>query len=200
MASTGAFRKGQERREEILTVALEVFAQEGYRGTSLREIAKRSGLSLMGLMHYFDSKEDLLTATLQRRDAEYQELFDQSGDFVEGLVAVMRHNMEVPGQVELNATMAAAARDESHPAHEYFRDRTATISQFLAENIAALQATGEVAPELDPDRLASLMLAVSDGIQLQWMSNPSIDLAEALEYFWQLIRTTDHTAAGHRSI
>lgn len=199
MASTGAFRKGRERREEILTVALEVFAKEGYRGTSLRDIAQRCGLSLTGLMHYFDSKEELLTATLQRRDVEYQELFNQSSDFVEGLIAVMRHNVDVPGQVELNATLAAAARDESHPAHDYFRDKTAAITSFMMASIERMQATGELSPAIDSRKLATLVLAISDGVQIQWMSNPDVDMAEILDYFWRLVRSVALEQAPVRS-
>ena len=68
MAIRGSYAKGIAKRAEILDVALEVFAVEGYRGTSLRKVASLCNLSLAGVMHYFDSKEDLLVQILRERD------------------------------------------------------------------------------------------------------------------------------------
>ena len=70
MSPKGPYPKGVAKREEILRTALEIFSREGYRGTSLREVARSCGLSLPGLMHYFDSKEDLLAAILKKRDED----------------------------------------------------------------------------------------------------------------------------------
>src|SRR6266540_686147 len=64
MASRGPYAKGVAKREEILTAALEVIAQHGYRKTSTRELAAAVGLSEAGLLHYFGSKEKLFEAVL----------------------------------------------------------------------------------------------------------------------------------------
>ena len=64
MAARSSYPKGVRKREEILDVALEVFADEGYRGTSLRTVASRCALTVAGVMHYFESREDLLTQIL----------------------------------------------------------------------------------------------------------------------------------------
>ena len=45
MAGKGSYAKGVAKREEILRTALEVFAKQGYRGTSLRELAEAVNLS-----------------------------------------------------------------------------------------------------------------------------------------------------------
>lgn len=47
-------------RERILAVAKRLFAAKGYEGTSIRKIAKESGLSVAGMFHYFSSKEEIL--------------------------------------------------------------------------------------------------------------------------------------------
>jgi len=57
----------EERKEQIITAALEVFAQKGYDGTSNRLIAKAAGLNSAALIyHYFPSKTDLFKACLER--------------------------------------------------------------------------------------------------------------------------------------
>ena len=64
----GSYAKGVAKREEILTRALDVIAREGYRGASVKELADAVGLSQAGLLHYFDSKEELFTEILRKRD------------------------------------------------------------------------------------------------------------------------------------
>ncbi|MBM4538977.1 TetR family transcriptional regulator, partial [Rhodococcus hoagii] len=48
-----------------LAAALDLFAERGYEGTSIREIASRAGLSVPGLYHHYPSKHALLVALTQ---------------------------------------------------------------------------------------------------------------------------------------
>jgi AcrR family transcriptional regulator len=49
-------------RERILDVALDLFTEQGYDGTSLRQIAEQLGVTKAALYYYFESKEDILMA------------------------------------------------------------------------------------------------------------------------------------------
>lgn len=51
--------KGDERKKQLLQVALDVFIEKGYYGTSTREIARKSGVSSGLLFHYFSNKESI---------------------------------------------------------------------------------------------------------------------------------------------
>ena len=53
-------RRGDVTRERILDVAMELFNQQGYERTSLREIAGRLGVTKAALYYHFKSKEDIL--------------------------------------------------------------------------------------------------------------------------------------------
>ncbi len=53
-----------EKRQQILTVAKELFATKGYSATGIREIAEKAGLSLGNFYNYFKNKEDLFTCLL----------------------------------------------------------------------------------------------------------------------------------------
>lgn len=191
MTERGTYPKGVAKKEEILRVALDVFAREGYRGTSLREVAKAAGLSLPGLMHYFTSKEALLAAVLERRDAI--DTADVAGDLAADgdpmtmLVAVMRHNADVPGLVQLYSTLAAAASDPEHPAHDYFSERFEVFRTVFAQYIAAAIDAGTLPAHLDPVMTATSMIALADGLQLQWLLDPSVDMAEHIEYLWRVL-------------
>src|SRR3954468_6884682 len=56
------------RRAEIIVTADALIAAEGYRSLSLREVARRCGMSAPGLMHHFPDMPSLLNAVLAHRD------------------------------------------------------------------------------------------------------------------------------------
>lgn len=191
MPKKGSYAKGRAKREEILARALEVFAEKGYRRASLREIAESVGLSQAGLLHHFSSKEELFSEVLRKRDevdTGTEHLSIEGTDVFEGLVRALRHNAEVPGLVQLYATISAEAADADHPGHDYFVERYSAFVTGLERSIVAEQEAGRIDPALDARTLARLGIAVADGMQVQWMLDDSADMAAALEYFWSLIR------------
>lgn len=183
MAGIAASAKGKAKRDEALRAALEVFAEEGYQHTSLRTVAQRCGLSLAGLMHYFDSREAMLAEVLRARDADGRARFGRSGDGVAYLLATVRHNSSVPGLVSLYVSLSAAAADRTHPAHDFFVERTARIRREIRATALEL---GRMPPApLGVESATDLLLAVVDGVQLQWLADPGTDMearvADALE-------------------
>ena len=66
----GSYAKSAARRREIIDAAVEVFSSGGYHKGSLRDVAERVGLSQAGLLHHFPSKENLLEAVLKWRDED----------------------------------------------------------------------------------------------------------------------------------
>lgn len=58
--------KGEQTGERILDAAEALFAQRGYEGTSLREIARHAGIQQPGLYNYFENKQALYAAVLDR--------------------------------------------------------------------------------------------------------------------------------------
>jgi AcrR family transcriptional regulator len=51
---------GEQNLPRILQAALEAFAEKGYHGTTTRQLATRSGLSVPGIYHHYPSKQDIL--------------------------------------------------------------------------------------------------------------------------------------------
>ncbi|SDQ56937.1 transcriptional regulator, TetR family [Curtobacterium sp. UNCCL20] len=182
MARRGSYAKGIAKREEILTVALDLVAQQGFRRTSIKDIAEAVELTQAGLLHYFDSKDELWVEILRRRD-ELDLAHDwQADDPAALLAAIVRHNTEVPGLVQMFVNLsAAAATDPEHPAHEYFRERYERSRRDLSDDFRVMQEDGRLRADVDPEQLTSVLLAVSDGMQIQWLYDPSRDMAEHVE-------------------
>jgi AcrR family transcriptional regulator len=197
----GSYAKGVAKREEILTRALDVIAREGYSGASIKELADAVGLSQAGLLHYFGSKEELFTEILRKRDE--LDSVDQglAGDLQQGLAAettappdiregylsVIRHNADVPGLVHLFARLSVDAADPGHPAHQFFVTRGESLRDFFATAIAAQQSSGAITDRVDADTLARIFQAVADGLQVQWMLEPEVDMAATVDALFDLL-------------
>ncbi|WP_091090208.1 TetR/AcrR family transcriptional regulator [Micromonospora nigra] len=61
-------------RERIKAVALELFTEQGYEATSLREIAERLGVTKAALYYHFKSKDELVTSFVEDRFGRMDEL------------------------------------------------------------------------------------------------------------------------------
>jgi AcrR family transcriptional regulator len=60
------YKPADERREQILDCALQVFAQKGYHGASVADVCARAGIGRATLYQYFDDKRDVLVALADR--------------------------------------------------------------------------------------------------------------------------------------
>ena len=184
MTRRGSYAKGLAKREEILDAALEVVAREGYRGTSVREISAASGLSQAGLMHHFASKDELFTEILRRRDEVDTALISSDPDIraLEAFPLALQHNTEVPGLVHLYVCFSAEATAPQHTARAFFIERFARLQNHLVEDIHARQAAGELPVGLNAETAAGSLIALADGLQTQWLLNPSIDMVAHIRH------------------
>jgi AcrR family transcriptional regulator len=178
----GPYRKGVERREQIIRSASDVFGELGYIGGSLRTIGDRVGASPATLIQYFGSKEGLLAAVLEdwtRQQSRLSLADDPPGlAYFRALMSVTEFHVEHRGLLELFITMAAEATNPGHPARQFIRRRYADV---LANCIGKLREAvdrGEVAPMTDEQIEAEvrILIAVLDGIELQWLLGADIDL------------------------
>lgn len=176
-------RRAEDRREQIIDEALKTFADNGYRNASIAEIAERCGLSQPGLLHYFPNKAALLSAVLDYRDRlDYERLgFNQPFHGKEALLRLaqlVEHNMHVPGLVRLFTVLTSEAVTADHPAHEWALNRYRTVTTYLADALDSGKADGSVRAEIDSPTVARQVLAMMDGLQLQWLVDPeTVDMA-----------------------
>lgn len=194
MAKRRLYAKGIAKRDEILTTALRLFSENGYAGVSLREISEACGLTQTAALHYFDSKEELFVEILKKREASNTDAGRSSDDTLRGIRSVMRYNSSVPGLVRLYTMLAADSADSEHPAHDYFRHHFEHFRTELVRSIEERKQKSQVSSELDAQRLARIVMALSDGLQIQWLSDQSLDMAGDLEYALELLGIESRSA------
>jgi AcrR family transcriptional regulator len=83
-AATATRKTADERREEILAVALEEFGEHGLDGTSTDTIARKAGISQPYLFRLFGTKKELYLETVRRCLGETLELFQEAADGLHG--------------------------------------------------------------------------------------------------------------------
>ncbi|MGY1842633.1 TetR/AcrR family transcriptional regulator [Modestobacter sp. SYSU DS0875] len=174
-----------QRRQQILAAAAQAFAETGFHGTSLADVATRVGVSQPGLLHHYPNKQALILAVLEERDDEdtryLEEVFKETDpSVVDWLTALCEKNAERPELVQLYTVTAAESLDPAHPAHEFFQRRYQRIRQVLAARIELDQQKGRIDPALVPEDLSSELIALMDGLQLQWLMRPPVDMCVLL--------------------
>jgi AcrR family transcriptional regulator len=175
----GTYRTGRERIERILDAAHELFIVEGYRATSLRDIARASGISHPALLRHFTSKGAILTALIERLDVRSGAVWDRirlSGGGELSAAAIARANQEVPGWIELFTALLGEATSPQHPGHELMLARRRAGARLAVDELDRLGA----GPEQAEHELRALV-AGWEGLQILSLYFPGeIDIVDEL--------------------
>jgi AcrR family transcriptional regulator len=179
-AARGPYPKGDRRKAQILEKAFEVFATGGYRTASVVQIAAACGVTRAGLLHHFPTKEALLEAVLSERDRRAAELFftgtpaeeDDGLAYFARLIKVADHNTRNPGIVSLYAVLSTEATDPAHPAHAYFVARYQRSLERTRLALRNLNERGLLHPAGQRPGVESEIIALMDGLQVQWLLDP----------------------------
>ncbi|RZT27609.1 TetR family transcriptional regulator [Kribbella sp. VKM Ac-2569] len=182
-ARRGPYAKSARRQAEIVASATSVFSSRGYRGGSLREIAKQLDISLTAVVHHFPSKSALLVAVLESADSAHADSFQldsQNEGVAYAVLQYVRRNVDRPEMLRLLALMAAESSAPDHPAHEWFRQRYELTIGMLAIAVRRDQLEGRITNDRDPHGIAESLVALWDGLQLQWLIDPHRNLVAAM--------------------
>lgn len=181
--------KGEDRRQRILAAAQRLFATQGSRGTSLGQIAREAGISAAGLLHHFDSKEQLLNAVLDARDEGDLAGFDASGDVVEQIAKVVRRYRRPSDLMGPFTVLLTENIDPGAPLHGRFAGRQRDAVGIIAAGIRRGQHAGRYRTDVDPEVKAREIIAFLYGLETSWLLDPSISPDDVIhEYCESLLR------------
>jgi len=182
----------------VLGSALKAFGLHGYQGSSLAKIAADAGLTTAGLLHHYPSKEELLTAVLVERDRIDGARFRLGGftglESLDRLVQLVRSNAASPGLVQAFTVLMGESVSDGHPARNWFRERYPRRRANLASALQAGIEAGEIRPDIDCESLAAEIIAMIDGLQVQWLLDPEhIDMVAIFSHYIQGVRESART-------
>jgi AcrR family transcriptional regulator len=153
---------GDERRDQILQIAIKLFSQNGFRGTTTKKIAEHSGVSEAMVFRHFATKDELYSAILDRKfcgmdsqilpweaDSDEKKYIEEKNDFnvfYNFAVKVMEHHEENVDFMRL----LHFSKLENHQLSEMFFERfVSPLYEFLGSYIKHRQADG-VFREMEP--------------------------------------------------
>jgi len=174
--------KGEDRRQRIMLVAERLLARNGWRNTSLAQIAREAGVTPAGLLHHFQSKEQLLNAVLDARDADDAVHADyRSGDLVSELMRVPERFDRAPELVGTFTVLLAENIAPDAPLHDRLLKRYRDAVDIIVGIIRRGQQSGKYRTDVDPAQKATEILAFINGMETLWLLDPSIPLTEVFK-------------------
>jgi AcrR family transcriptional regulator len=194
---TGAAPAAGERRARydtgsLLAVAVRVFNERGYDGTSMEDLARATGLSKSSIYHHFDGKEELLRLALERAlgplFAATEAPAARQGRAIERLEYVVRREVEVLVEELPYVTLLLRVRGNTET-ERWALTRRRAFDRFVADLVAAAAADGDVRADLEPAVVARLLFGMINSL-VEWYrpqppddghrATPPADLADAV--------------------
>lgn len=167
----------EEKRKEILNAARKIFSQKGFASTKIEDVAREAGIGKGTVYEYFRSKNDIFFALFEEIKAEFHKR-----------VFIMKPKSPPQERLEKYIISALASfeewKDMSHILLDFWAEHKSKSSahfrfdelyRVARENLSALIKEGIKKGDfkkIDPSLTASMLIALIDGLLLQWVFNP----------------------------
>jgi AcrR family transcriptional regulator len=204
-----------DTRAHIVQCAFRLFVQHSYKEVTLAQLTKAAGLSKGALYHYFDSKEHLFEAVVDKyffltlRENCYKDLADTPtlNAYFYGYLRNLDQVFEVFGSIFGEGPLPALNMYQlSFDAFRYLNGVSEQVQTLQLEELALWQAavargiaSGELQADLNARQVANMLLAMLDGVAIRLVmeqrimayNNESILL---FENFYALIKHPNYVA------
>jgi AcrR family transcriptional regulator len=161
-----------ERREELLTHAMNIFARKGYSATKISDVAESASLSVGLVYHYFESKEDMFVAVLSQSIEIVNNMVKRLSTLpcepIEKLKILTRQNIDsddIYGYAYRWLLILQVCLTESVPqeAHDLFTEKFDGI-EYVREVIKEGQQKGQFSTDTDADTLTTAYWSFIQGL------------------------------------
>ncbi|WP_243723042.1 TetR/AcrR family transcriptional regulator [Actinomadura sp. 7K507] len=176
----GARRRGKgsaalasQRREHLVRLAAELFAEKGFQATTVRNIADEAGILSGSLYHHFDSKEsivdEILASFFNEVMSAYQAVLDESGnprDTIAGLVRVAFGSLE-PHRAAITVMQNDWNYLRGMDRFSYLTKSEDEVEKMWVDTLSAGQKDGLFRDDLDP-KLTYRMIRDTIWVAVRW--------------------------------
>lgn len=186
----------ETRRQQILDAAIACFARKGFHQTTMEDIGDEAGLSPGVAYRYFESKDDIIVATVQGsldRSADFFEEASEEEDIqslLEQMIDDTYQRFEQPDRdiyYKVRVQLWAETLQNKKVAESagILRDKG---QMQLATIIKRGQELGQIKSDLDVLAVALAIMANHDGFILHWLANPHVDIRKYREATMEMVR------------
>jgi len=167
-------------KEKIMNVAIELFSENGYNSTSIRNIAKEAEISLGLMYNYFEGKDHLLREIFQRGLSDVQRTFEDYSKFPTGL-----HPLELVTRQMLYALRAKKtfwrlmhSIRMQQPILDMMGSEIDSIKNYIIQRIEQIMRDRRMP---SPTGNALLFYSTLDGVASQYLVDDSYPLEQVME-------------------
>ena len=163
--------------ESVLDSALQLFVTRGYESTSMDDVARAAGLTKGSVYFYFKDKLTLASEVLKRSEAElfdpiFTKMRESEGTATDRIVMLTNWFARIGAErVELpllHVLMSLEFHGRGNAVEQQVLDIYGRLHHELAELVSAGQQSGEFAPDIAAADQADVLVAVIDGMLLEW--------------------------------
>src|SRR3954471_8431557 len=177
------------RREELMRVAARLFAEQGYQGTSLADLAEELGIQKPSLYHHIASKEDLLWEVAVEGARAFHEALDAvpaGAPAAERIrLALRAHLAVVAGQLDVATVFVREWRYLEGERHELFLAERRRYEERIRELFRAGLEESQLRTDLDVPTAALLFLSAANWAYT-WL-RPGADTTELADRLYSAL-------------
>ena len=202
-------KKGERTRRVIVEKAAALFNTRGYFGSSMNDLMRKTGLEKGGIYNHFSSKEELACAAFDYSAALMRERFEAALASREGAVERLFAIVDVLGCLADDPPVAGGCpilntAVESDGANPEFKERAGEAMsgwlRLLGRIVKEGVRTGELTPDADPRKTASVVLATLEGaVMLSRLCDDPAHMSRAVEHLKLHLMSLDRSPVTGRS-
>jgi AcrR family transcriptional regulator len=162
--------------DSLTDVALRVFAERGYDGASMDDVARAAGITKASIYHHVSGKEALLERGLGRALDALFAIIDEPVARDGRAIDRLRHIAERVAETTLQLLPELTVLTRVHGASKSERnavDRRRAFDRLVTDIIAQAQREGDVRADLDPRLAARLIFGMSNSV-VEWYRSGSL--------------------------
>lgn len=188
-------KQNREKRAKLMECALDLFVEQGYFNTSIRDIIIRSGFGTGTFYNYFIDREDVLKALLEEFAEQIivniRDYYSVENDLYERFVETKRVTMEVFAQNEKLSELYSRVAGASNVIDGCLKEFEDRLLGFYSRNIKYGIDKGAFA-DVDVPPVAHAILATEKFLLYKWIVLKSITKTEMVEMVVSFHETLAH--------
>jgi AcrR family transcriptional regulator len=175
--------------DALLDVAVRVFLQRGYDGSSLDQVARAAGITKASIYYHARGKEELLLRGVGRAFdglfAVLEEKEAKTGSFAERLCHVVRRTIEITVEMTPEVALLLRVRGNTR-AERRVLERRRTFDHLMAEMFAQAQREGGLRNDVDPRLATRLLFGMLNSITEWYRREGALGASEIAETVFKI--------------